>query len=173
MNPTLLTTSDSNKGVGRKGCKPPTARRKGGRNTTKAPPSVVVDRVTCASTSGTATLSPSTITNPQCLRPQLVATNPPYLNPSFVRSGFQYSYPLGSTPASMVHTTPYSGPSHSSSSQSSFRIILLQLCSPLVRLCYGCSQALKPGGIIASPPHDLVIMTRMNRQFIEKILPEK
>ena len=115
--------------------------------------------------------APLTMTNPQCLRPQLVATNPPSSNPSFVRYGFQYSHPLGSTP-SMVHTTPYSDPSHSSSSQSSFRIILLQLCSPSVRQCYGSSQALKPGGIIASPPHDLVIMTRMNRQYGENTTGE-
>ena len=117
-------------------------------------------RVTCAST--TATLSASTMINPHCFRPQLVANNLPYSNPSFIRSGFQYSHPLGSTPPSIVYTTPYSGPSHSSSSQSSFRIILLQLCSPLVCLCYDCSQALKPGGIISSPPHDL------NEQTLER-----
>ena len=66
----------------------------------------------------------------------------------------------------MVNATPYSSPSHNISSQSSFRIILLQLCSPLVRVCYGCSQELKPGGKIASLP-PLVIMTRMNRQYQE------
>ena len=113
------------------------------------------------------------MTNPQCIRPQLVATKPPYSNPSFVRSGFQYNHPIRlDTSIDGTHMTPYSGPSHSSSSQSSFRIILLQLCSPLVRLCYGCSQALKPGGIIASPPHDLVIMTRMNRQYRENTTGE-
>ena len=41
-----------------------------------------------------------------------------------------------------------------------------------MRLCYGSSQALKPGGIIASPPHDLVIMTRMNRQYGENTTGE-
>ena len=58
MNLTSLVTSDSNKGVGRKGSKPSTTRRKGGRNTSKAPPRVIVDRVTCASSSGTITLLP-------------------------------------------------------------------------------------------------------------------
>ena len=37
-----------------------------------------------------------------------------------------------------------------------------------MRVCFGCSQELKPGSKIASPPHDLVIMTRMNRQYREK-----
>ena len=50
MNLTSLITSDSNKGVGKKACKTSTARRKGGRNTNKAPPTNVVDRVTCVST---------------------------------------------------------------------------------------------------------------------------
>ena len=38
MNLTSLITSDSNKGVGKKGCKTSTARRKGGRNTNKYRP---------------------------------------------------------------------------------------------------------------------------------------
>ena len=174
MNLTSLVTSDSNKGVGKKGSKPSTARRKGGPNTSKTPPSVIVDRVTCPSSSGTVTLSPSTVTNPPCFRPQFVATNPPLnsfnlpcSNSPYERSGFQYSHSLGATPPTTVNMTPYSSPSHNISSQSSFRIILLQLCSQLVRVCFGCSQELKPGGKIASPPHDLVIMTRMNRQYRE------
>ena len=49
MNLTSLITSDSNKGVGKKGSKISTARRKGDRNTNKAPQTNVVDRVTCIS----------------------------------------------------------------------------------------------------------------------------
>ena len=113
MNLTSLVTSDSNKGVGKKGSKPPTARRKGSRNTSKAPPSVIVDRVTCASSSGTVTLLPSTRTNPPCFRQQFVATNHP-LNSfnlpcsysPYERSGFQYNRSLGATPPTMVNTTP-------------------------------------------------------------------
>ena len=66
MNLTSLITSDSNKGVGKKGSKTSTARRKGGRNTNKAPPTNVVDRVTCVSTLETVSLSPSTSINPTC-----------------------------------------------------------------------------------------------------------
>ena len=46
-----------------------------------------------------------------------------------------------------------------------FTVNMLQLCPPLVRSCYGCSQSLKPGGVIAHPPHDLVIISVMNRSF--------
>ena len=46
-----------------------------------------------------------------------------------------------------------------------FVFSLLQCCSPLVRTCFGCSQLLKLGGIIASPPYDLTIITRVNRGF--------
>lgn len=46
-----------------------------------------------------------------------------------------------------------------------FIFYLLQFCPPMVRSCYGCSQPLKPGGFIASPPYDLVIVSRMNRGF--------
>ena len=35
----------------------------------------------------------------------------------------------------------------------------------MVRSCYGCSQALKPDGLIMRPPYDLVIMSRMKRGF--------
>ena len=66
MNLTSLITSDSNKGVGKKGSKTSTARRKGGRNTNKAPPTNVVDRVTCVSTLETVSLSPSTSINSTC-----------------------------------------------------------------------------------------------------------
>ena len=42
-----------------------------------------------------------------------------------------------------------------------FVLTLLQCCPPLVRTCFGCSQSLKLGGIIAGPPYDLTIVTRM------------
>ena len=46
-----------------------------------------------------------------------------------------------------------------------FVLYLLQFCPPMVRSYYGCSQALKPGGLIMHPPYDLVIMSRMKRGF--------
>ena len=163
MNLTSLITSDSNKGVGKKGSKTSTARR----NTNKAPPTNVVDRVTCISTLETVSLSPSTSTNPTCLQPQLVATNLQHSNSGFVNSSFQCNQPSGATYPSMVHARSSSSQSCGGSSHAygGFRITFLQLCSPLVRLCYGCPQTLKPGDMIATPPNGLDIMTRMNRQY--------
>ena len=167
MNFTSLITSDSNKGVGKKGSKTSTTRRKGGQNTNKAPPTNVVDRVTCVSTLQTVSLSPLTSTNPTYLQPQLVATDLQHSNSAFVNSSFQCNQPSGATYPSMVYAGRSSSQSSGGSSHAygGFRITFPQLCSPLVRLCYGCSQILMPGGIIATPPNDLVIMTRMNRQY--------
>ena len=52
---------------------------------------------------------------------------------------------------------------------------LLQLCSPLVRTCFGCSQSLKPHGAIAIEPYDLdlVLVTKMNREWPDKITGER
>ena len=115
----------------------------------------------------TVSLSPSTSTNPTCLQSQLVATNLQHSNSAFVNSSFQCNQLLGATYSSMVYARPSSSQSCSGSSHAygGFRITFLLLCSPLVRLCYGCSQTLKPGGMIATPPNDFVIMTRMNRQY--------
>ena len=166
-----------------------TARRKGGRNSNKAAPTMVTDRVTAPADVSTATsrtvpiplfrtnvvdvLSPaprqSTSTNPPSLQPTQVSTNPPFqhaphANPLFGPVFQNNMQPLSETPRSMIYSFPSTRPS-SNPSQSDFRIQLLQLCSPLVRSCYGCSQTLKPGGMIASPPNDMVIMSRMNREY--------
>ena len=153
MNLTSLITSDSNKGVGKNACKTSTARRKGVRNTNKAPPNDVVDRVTCVSTLEKVSLSPSPSTNPTCLQPQLVANSFQHSNLSFVNSSFQCNQVSGATHPSMVYARPSSSQycGGSSHAYGGFRITFLQLCSPLMRLCYGCSQTLKPGGIIATP----------------------
>ena len=105
--------------------------------------------------------------NPTCLQPQLVATNLLHSNSAFVNSSFQCNQPSGATYSSMVYARPSSSQSCGGSSHAygGFRITFLQLCSPVVRLCYGCSQTLKPGGMIATPPNDVVIMTRMNRRY--------
>ena len=154
MNLTSLITSDSNKGVGKKACKTSTVRRKEGRNTNKAPPTNVVDRVTCVSTLETVSLSPSTSTNPTCLQPQVVANSLQHSNQSFVNSSFQCNQFSGATHPSMVYAIPSSSQycGGSSHAHGGFRITFLQLCSPLVRLCYACSQTLKPGGTIATHP---------------------
>ena len=116
------------------------------------PPTNVVDRVTFVSTLETVSLSPSTSTNPTRLQPQLVVNSLQHSNPSFVNSSFQCNQPSGAT--SMVYARPSSSQYCGSSSDAygGFRITFLQLCPPLVRLCYGCLQTLKPGGMIVPPP---------------------
>ena len=128
MNLTSLITSDSNKGVGKKSSKTSTARR----NTNKAPPTNVVDRVTCISTLETVSLSPSTSTNPTCLQPQLVATNLQHSNSGFVNSSFQCNQPSGATYPSMVYARSSSSQSCGGSSHAygGFRITFLQLALP-------------------------------------------
>ena len=101
------------------------------------------------------------------LTTQLVATNLQHSNSAFVNSSFQCNQPSGATYSSMVYARPSSSQSCGGLSHAygDFRITFLQLCLPLVRLCYGSSQTLKPGDMIATRSNDLVIMTRMNRQY--------
>ena len=44
-------------------------------------------------------------------------------------------------------------------------IHLLQHCHHLVRVCFGCQQALKPGNGVPDPPNDLTIVSRMPRSL--------
>ena len=46
-----------------------------------------------------------------------------------------------------------------------FIIYLLHFCPPKTSVCYGCSQLLKPSGVIQNPPHDLVIVSNMEREW--------
>ena len=46
-----------------------------------------------------------------------------------------------------------------------FEIHLLQHCHHLVRVCFGCQQALKPGNRVPDSPNDLTIVSRMPRSF--------
>ena len=52
-------------------------------------------------------------------------------------------------------------------SYGSFVVYPLALCPPQVSTCYGCSAPLKPGGQIAPPPGDLVIVSNMMRSFTQ------
>ena len=42
-----------------------------------------------------------------------------------------------------------------------------------VQPCFGCSQSLKPHGAIAIEPYDLVLVTKMNREWPDKITGER
>ena len=47
-----------------------------------------------------------------------------------------------------------------------FELHLLRYCPPLVRVCFGCCQTLKPGHSTPNPPNDMTVVSRMQRIFI-------
>ena len=51
----------------------------------------------------------------------------------------------------------------------SYQIASLAFCSPLVRKCHGCSGNFKrPDDSIPEAPHDLVVVTRGDREYFDK-----
>ena len=108
---------------------------------------------------------------PQCSyqQPQLPYQQPqplhhqfqrPHQQPPFLHH-FPYIQPSNDASPSMIN------PSYSNQAEP-IRIQLLQLCSRLVRTCFGCSQSLKPQGRIAAPPCDMVLTTKMYRQWADR-----
>ena len=49
-----------------------------------------------------------------------------------------------------------------------FILYLLAFCPPKTSVCHGCSNSLKPNGVIPEPPWDLVIVSNMERQWMEE-----
>ena len=142
MNVTSLVTFDSVAGIGRKGAKNSTARRKGGRTRSQAPVSTTIDRAVFTATS-TCTQPPITSTTGST--PEIFSMPGPHAQHLLRPPAFTSPPPL--QPNSM------------------FVLGLLAQCPHLVRVCFGCSQTLKPDGKIANPPFDMTIITQMNRQF--------
>jgi hypothetical protein len=54
-------------------------------------------------------------------------------------------------------------------SPGAFWIYILSFCPPLVRMCYGCGASLKPSGHILPPPHDLVVVSNMLREYLKMV----
>lgn len=54
-----------------------------------------------------------------------------------------------------------------------FNIYLLQFCPSQVAKCFGCQQALKPGGHIPQIPSNIVIVTKMRREYTSPSNGEK
>ena len=48
---------------------------------------------------------------------------------------------------------------------STYEVHHLAHCPQQVRSCFGCMQSLKPGQRIPGPPHDIVIVSYMMREF--------
>ena len=75
--------------------------------------------------------------------------------------------PIGSLPGIFPRSQPPVTVNPASSHSERFTISLLQFCHKSVRVCFGCSQSLKPGGNIPNPPHDLTITSKMQRSFTD------
>ena len=144
VNLTNLITCDSGKGVGKKGNKSSTARRKGGRSN-KTAPTTIVDRLDGLSNNVSTPVPISSAGNPD-------------------------STTKSQSPLPSIHNTAqHQPPAQQPTTTHGFSVNLLQFCPRLVRSCYGCTQPLKPGGFIAMPPYDLVITSRMNREFCDPV----
>ena len=109
---------------------------------------------------------------------QVTSTQQPVYTPRPVSATLRTSQQVTSmqqpvyTPRSAPATPQGSQPTAVNPPVGTFVVSLLQCCPPLVRTCFGCSQSLKLGGIIASPPYDLTIITRMNRGFPNPNTPD-
>ena len=172
MNITALVTCDSSSGTGKKSGKKSTARRKGGRTANDSTITTVVDRpflipaVPLSDSSrqnGQSPSVPAPVVPPQSTyQPGTRLVPAPVVQP-------QSTYQPGTSPVPASVVPPQSiyqpGTSPASAEVPSFVVNLLRFCPPMVRMCYGCSQTLKPGGVIANPPYDMTITSRMNRCF--------
>ena len=49
----------------------------------------------------------------------------------------------------------------------SFHMTLLQCCHSKVSVCYGCKQSLKAGNLSPPSPVDLIIVTKMRREYVD------
>ncbi len=54
-----------------------------------------------------------------------------------------------------------------------FELHLLQYCPPAVRVCFGCSQTLKPDNCVLAPPYDMTVVSRMYREFCHQTTGER
>ena len=53
-----------------------------------------------------------------------------------------------------------------SPNQGQFIVYLLQYCPPQTSVCFGCSNGLKHNGTVLPPPRDLVIVSKMARDWL-------
>ena len=53
-----------------------------------------------------------------------------------------------------------------SPNQGQFIVYLLQYCPPQTSVCFGCSNGLKHNGTVLPPPRDLVIVSKMARDWV-------
>ena len=203
MNITSYVTFDSSQATGKKGNKPSTAQRKGGRSGKRPPATKIIDRPDPTFQDRTSTVVPTTalgtpLTNQvnssmaattsgslhffqhQSARETAPATSIPFCPDHNPQSLNMQQFNLNPTnvvcPAqpSRTNLSPASVPTVNTSisfnpQSAIFTISLLQCCPSGVRLCFSCFQNLKPGGRIAAPPYNLVVILECQEHSTEEI----
>ena len=167
---TSYITSDSSKTVGKKGdqAMSSTARRKGGRSKTQVTGAGVPMR---RADLPLRQESPGRMSMPSEPHPASLTQAPvplPVLANSTMVSSTQTLSHLPPCQPSELPPSPLVGPRRAvypSPAYGAFMIYPLALCPPLVSTCYGCSGPLKPGGQIAPPPGDIVVVSNMLRSY--------
>ena len=61
------------------------------------------------------------------------------------------------------HQTAYTRPPYRTPVLGMFIVYLLHFCPTKTSVCYGCSQTPKPNGVILNQPHDLMIVSNIER----------
>ena len=121
-------------------------------------------------TPNSASSSTVCVTVPAGQQQQTAYTRPPYPTPVPVMS-----VPTPNSASSTLHVTvpagqqqqqtAYTRPPYPTPVPGMFIVYLLHFCPPKTSVCYGCSQTLKPNGVILNQPHDLVIVSNMEREW--------
>ena len=57
-------------------------------------------------------------------------------------------------------------PPYPSPAPNTFILYSFHFCPPLMSVCFGCGSSLKPSGLISDPPGELVIVSKMLREWI-------
>ena len=65
---------------------------------------------------------------------------------------------FAATAPNSIYQTPYPTPV-----PGMFIVYLLHFCPSKTSVCYGCSQTPKPNGVILNQPHDLMIVSNIER----------
>ncbi len=121
--------------------------------------------------------TPTNVTFPRAFLPTNDACQPGLAPMNAIRQpGFippyitQHSPPVD--PINQAHVSPLAtyvanqrSPARQKPDAGSFAFARLPYLDSRVSRCYGCGELLKPGGVMPSPPNDLVLTTRLHRKY--------
>lgn len=169
-NLTSLANMDMPKGRGKKANKA-TQKRKGPANAPKKPTLETYVSNTNSAASSNITVqvqqyplhpTQSTVARPVNQQPLLAPNYPSPLRPSLPQIFYQANQFPAPTTANINPTENVPKPSPP---PGIFVLYLLQFCDPRVSRCYGCGHPVKAEGLNNIPPSDLVIVTKLCREY--------